>query len=428
MQNPVGTWFNPAQMRMELHSMSEIIFNDVAQAKFVHTISAGYVTGAIFMLSISAYYLLKKSNTDIAKRSIVTASAFGLLSICSVIVLGDESGYTSAQNQKMKLAAIEAMWNTEESPADFTIFGLPNMQTKHTDYAVKVPYLLGLIATRSIDIKILGINDLVQQNYHKIKLGIEEYKMLQQVNDILKTQNIATSNGKTIPYHQRIQKHLSENSPIVQSRLSTGKYKDLNYGYLFTAASGTRCNDTKSEEQYTQVKHDPMCLSGIVLKAKDKYNNLGYALLVKKYNQNITTATDSDIVKASLSTIPNVPLLFWSFRIMVGCGFIMLLLFGLSFYNFAVKKSFNKKWLLIICVASIPLPWIASELGWIVAECGRQPWVIDGVLPTFSAASSISLPQVISSTTFFVVLYSMLLAVDAYLLLKYIKLGPDYIE
>src|SRR5664280_2815905 len=123
MQNPVGAQFNPDTMRMELTSFWDLLFNPTAQSKFVHTVSAGYVTGAVFMLAISAYYLLNGRHVAFAKRSIIVASAFGLASALSVVVLGDESGYTITENQKMKLAAIEAMWKTEAAPAGF---GLPH--------------------------------------------------------------------------------------------------------------------------------------------------------------------------------------------------------------------------------------------------------------------------------------------------------------
>ena len=113
MQNPTGAYFDFNTMRMEVTSFAEVFFNPVAQAKFVHTVSAGYVTGAVFVLAISAYYLLRGRNKQFAKRSMTVAAAFGLASALSVVVLGDESGYTTSQNQKMKLAAIEALWETE---------------------------------------------------------------------------------------------------------------------------------------------------------------------------------------------------------------------------------------------------------------------------------------------------------------------------
>src|SRR5665648_101287 len=125
MQHPVGAHFNFQSMRMEVTNFADVIFNPVAQAKFVHTVSAGYVTGSIFVLAISAYFLLRQRNIEFAKRSMCVAAAFGLASALSVVVLGDESGYLTSANQKMKLAAIEGMWHTEPAPAGFTLFGIP---------------------------------------------------------------------------------------------------------------------------------------------------------------------------------------------------------------------------------------------------------------------------------------------------------------
>ena len=151
MQNPVGSAFNPDTMRMEMTSFSAMLFNPVAQVKFVHTVSAGYVTGAMFVLAISAWYLLKRRDRAFAHRSFAIATAFGLASCLSVITLGDESGYELGDVQKVKLAAIEAMWETEPAPAAFTLFGFPNDAAMITEHAVQIPYLMGLIATRSLD-------------------------------------------------------------------------------------------------------------------------------------------------------------------------------------------------------------------------------------------------------------------------------------
>ncbi len=109
------------------------------------------------------------------------AAAFGLLSLLSVVVLGDESGYTASEHQKMKLAAIEAMWGTEAAPADFTAFGIPNQTTHRNDYAIKIPYLMGLIGTRSLDEPIPGIPELVGRAEHRIRGGQIAYGALQRI-------------------------------------------------------------------------------------------------------------------------------------------------------------------------------------------------------------------------------------------------------
>ena len=109
MQNPVGAKFNIDTMRMEVSNFADVLFNPVAQSKFVHTVSAGYVTGSVFIMAISAWYMLKGRHMEIARRSMTVAACFGLASALSVVVLGDESGYTASQNQKMKIAAVEAV-------------------------------------------------------------------------------------------------------------------------------------------------------------------------------------------------------------------------------------------------------------------------------------------------------------------------------
>jgi cytochrome d ubiquinol oxidase subunit I len=154
-------------------------------------------------------------------------------------------------------------------------------------------------------------------------------------------------------------------------------------------------------------------------------DNLGYALLLKRQRPDVENATDAQIRAAAESTVPNVPVLFWSFRIMVGLGFWFIALFTVAFW-FSAKRSLDRyRWFLQIAVLSLPLPWIAAELGWVVAEYGRQPWVIVGVLPTALGVSSTDAGNVLASLLGFALFYSALLVADVYLLTKYIRLGHD---
>ncbi len=178
MQFPVGAKFNPDTMRMEVSDFMAVLFNPVAQSKFVHTVAAGYVTGSMFVLAISAFYLLQRRFRPLALRSMTVAASFGLAGALCVVVLGDESGYTAGVNQKMKIAAIESMWETEPAPASFTVVGIPDMAGKRTDYAVRVPWMLGLIATRSADTPVPGINDLVHEADTRIRDGLVAYTTL----------------------------------------------------------------------------------------------------------------------------------------------------------------------------------------------------------------------------------------------------------
>jgi cytochrome d ubiquinol oxidase subunit I len=160
MQNPVGSEFSYQTMRMEMTDFWAVLFNPDAQAKFVHTVSAGYVTGAMFVLSISSWYLLKNRDVEFARRSFRVAAAFGLASVLSVIVLGDESGYTVGEAQQTKLAAMEAMWETKPAPAGLTLVARHQRSRQKNDWEVEIPWVMGLIGTRSLSKEIPGIHDI----------------------------------------------------------------------------------------------------------------------------------------------------------------------------------------------------------------------------------------------------------------------------
>lgn len=353
MQDPVGALFNPDTMRMELTSFSAVIFNPTAQAKFVHTVSAGYVTGAAFVMGISAWYLLKRRDVDFARRSFQIAAAFGFLSAASVIILGDESGYAVSESQQSKLAAIEAMWETEPAPAGFNLLAWPNESAQRNDFAITLPYVMGLIGTRSTDKTLLGIKEIRAQNKARILRGKEAVIALEMVR----------------------------HDP----------------------------NNTAAREKLKQYQAD-----------------LGFGLLLKKYVTDVRLATDAMVQQAAHDTVPRVFPLFISFRLMVALGVNFLLLFVCATYfsrhdDFYHQHPFILKWALF----NLPLPWLAAELGWFVAEYGRQPWTIYGVLPTHLSASSLTVQDVMGSLAGFVIFYSGLLVVEMYLMIKYAKLGPQ---
>ncbi|WP_374409749.1 cytochrome ubiquinol oxidase subunit I [Novosphingobium colocasiae] len=350
MQNPVGARFNPETMRMEVTDFYSVLFNPVAQAKFVHTVSAGYVAASVFVMGVSAYYLLRGKWTNVARRSMMVASAFGLASSLSVVVLGDESGYALTDNQRMKLAAIEAMWHTEEAPAGLSLFGIPDMDAQETHYEVKVPYVLGLISTRSLTGEVMGINELVLKADERIRSGIVAYDAVEKLK--------------------------------------------------------VNRTDLAAREQFERHKAD-----------------LGYAMLLKRHVADPRAATDQQIMLAAKDTIPNVPLMFWLFRIMAGLGFFFIGFFALAFYCASACK-FSKRWFLKIAVAIMPLPWIAIEFGWMLAEIGRQPWAVEGVLPTFLAASSLTVSQIWSTIIGFTLLYGTLAVIEVRLMIATIRKGP----
>jgi cytochrome d ubiquinol oxidase subunit I len=251
----------------------------------------------------------------------------------------------------MKVSAIEAEWHTVEAPAAFTLFGLPSMKDHETRAAVRIPWALGLIATRSLDEQVPGIHELVEENKQRIRSGIDAYAAL-------------------------------------------------------SAVRADRDNPEKRE--------------AFLAKRED----LGFGLLTLKYVDDPAKADESVIDRAAWDTVPNVPVLFWSFRVMVALGFFFIALFAWAFLLASKRKLENRRFLRI-ALWSLPLPWIAAELGWIVAEYGRQPWAIDGVLPTFMGVSSTSAGQVTGSLAGFVLLYTTLAVFDVYLMRRMAKAGPD---
>ncbi|HET7757740.1 MAG TPA: cytochrome ubiquinol oxidase subunit I [Steroidobacteraceae bacterium] len=352
MQNPVGAHFNYRTMRMELASFADVLLNPVAQAKFVHTVAAGYVVGSVFVLAISAWYLLRGRNAALAKRSMAVAASFGLACALSVVVLGDESGYLASANQKMKVAAIEAEWHTEPPPAGFTLFGFPDVKTRTTHMALTVPWLLGLIATRSVDEPVEGIDDLVAQARARIASGIEAHRALQELRS-------------------------NPQDPVARTRFEAHQA------------------------------------------------DLGYGLLLLRYVRNPADATPQQVSAAAWSTVPDVPVLFWCFRLMVALGLFFIALFAVAFYLSTRHRYEQSRAFLRLALASLPLPWIAAELGWVVAEYGRQPWAIDGVLPTFLGVSTVPAGNVAASLAGFIVFYSALAVVEVYLMVRTIGRGPD---
>jgi cytochrome d ubiquinol oxidase subunit I len=352
MQNPVGAIFNPLTMRMEMTDFAEVIFNPVAQAKFVHTVSAGYVMGSVFVMGVSAWYMLRGRHFEMAKRSMVVAASFGLASALSVVVLGDESGYLTTEHQKMKIAAIEAMWQTEPAPASFNLFAIPDQATETNRFAVEIPYLMGIIGTRSLTTPLLGIDDLVKRAEVRVKNGIVAYDALQKV--------------RASPHDAAARK-------------------------LFD----------------------------------DNWRDLGYGLLLKRYSADISKATPADIARAAKDTVPQVAPLYWTFRIMVGLGLYFILFFAVAFLLASTGRLQKYPRFLKFAVGTLPLPWIAIECGWFVAEFGRQPWVIEGVLPTYYAASGLTVGDLALSLGIFLVLYTILAIVGAKVMLHAIKAGPS---
>lgn len=349
MQDPVGTKFNIDTARNEMVSFFDVVLSSTAVYKFLHTISQAYVIGSLFVISVSAWYLLRNRHVLFAKKSILIASVFGLMASLAVAFTGDSSAYDVAQKQPMKLAAMEGLYDGEEG-ADLYALGFLNSRTDNFNFkGIRIPSMLSLLAHRNANAFVAGVNDMVNGN--------EKYGILP-----------------------------------AETRMKKGR----------TAIQALA--------DYKRAKENgDMQLAGLKkIEFEENYPHFGYGYFKDK----------QDIV-------PDVKLTFYSFHTMVALGLFFVAFFAWMLYASIKGKLDQYKWILHLSVWSIALGYIASELGWIVAEVGRQPWTIQDILPVGVATSHLSVGSV--QTTFFVflALFTILLIAEIKIMLTQIKKGPE---
>ncbi len=354
MQHPQGAQFNPLTMRMELDSFSGLLFSDDAQAKFVHTSIAGYVTAAMFVAGISAYYMLRTRHVELARRSFRMAAIFGVLATAGAMTLGDALGYVGAHAQPSKLVAMEALWQTEQPPMPFNALAFPSQSERRNLWQLQVPMMLSVLVTHSLDKSVPGADVLERQAAQRIRNGIPAVEALK--------------------------------------RLSADP------------------NDAAALRQFEAHGQD-----------------LGFGFLVQRYapGEDLAKITDTDVEKAARDTIPEVWIVFWAFRVMIALGLLML-----AYFVFAVQLTLrnriqNVRWFLAAAVWLIPVPFIACEMGWLVAEIGRQPWTVYEVLPTWLSVSTHSVGYMVFSLAGFVLLYTVFMIIEMYLMIRFVRQGPD---
>ena len=364
MQYPVGMKFNLDTARNEMMNFWDVLFSPVAMYKFLHTISSGYVTASIFILGISAWFLIRNRETSLARKSILVSAIFGLVTGIILAVTGDGSAYTIAQHQPMKLAAMEGLYNGQKSNG-LVLFGIPQPGKKAGDgkdnFAVKVeiPGLLSLMAYRNIDAFVPGVENILYGNYK--------------------------------PEYQGVPQAEKDTALPVSEKILRGKIAITAFGDYKTAK--------KTGDLIAAAKADS------TLKANFAYFGYGY-------------------LQSTDEVVPNVPLTFYSFRTMVIFGFYFILLFVVVLFFHYNNQLQNKRWLLFVMLWTIPLAYLAGQAGWIVAEIGRQPWVIQDLLPTRAAVSMIETSSVQITFWLFAVLFTALLIAEIKIMTRQIKLGP----
>jgi cytochrome d ubiquinol oxidase subunit I len=353
MQDPVGASFNPVSQRMELTSFFDLLFSHDAQSKFVHTSIAGYVTGAIFVVTISAWYLSKGRHVEIARRSLRMGALFGVFSVIGVITLGDALGFVAGSAQPTKLAAMEGMWETEPAPAPLKVIAFPSdEQQRNLGPTIEIPGLAGILITHSLDTELPGIKELERQAAERIRNGIPGMLALQRYRE----------------------------NPDDQDALAT---------------------------------------------LREHEDDLGYAMLLMRYAPDLTQATEVQIAQAARDAIPPVWLTFWSFRLMIGMAFLMLIyLIAMATYSLSTQCAAHR-FLLRSSIWMLPVPFLACELGWLTAELGRQPWTVYEKLPTWISASTHSAGYLYFSLTGFTLIYLVFIIIEMFLMVKFIRKGPD---
>jgi cytochrome d ubiquinol oxidase subunit I len=364
----VGTW--AGGVRAELADFSQVTFSPVADVKFMHTITAGMIVAAMFVLGISAYHLLKKQHVDFFKRSALAAAIFGLIASVSEVVIGDIHAHEVAKTQPSKLAAMEAVVDSEHAAPILLAAWVTQNENGQYEYAFKLPLpipgILSFLAYHNFSAQVPGLND--------------------------------------------VQKYMEQNFAAIMNEYKAKGYPEL-----------------------AQIIENNVLLNG----QWPSFN-------------------------------PPVNIVYWAFHLMVYLGFLFVFIFGVAFYYAKKGVLDQKSWILKVAFYSIPLPYIASLLGWATAEVGRQPWVVYPLteikhdangnilwnemfvkipalvehggkivnmevpgafmgLTTYKAVTpTLTVLEVAITFLGFLIIFSILTVIDWWLLVKYAKKGPDF--
>ena len=364
MQYPTGCTFNPETVRNEMTSFWEVAFSPVAVNKFSHTVTSSFTLAALFVVGVSAWYLLKRRERQMATRSIAVASLFGLVASLVTAYSGDRSGAIVARLQPMKLAAMEALYDGCEG-APLTAVGILRPESQRTSdddafyFKVDIPKMLSIMSFRDAEAYVAGINDLLRGNPEQGILPAEE--------------------------------------KIARGRVAIDE--------LARFRDARQSGDRETVDQITR-KFDPSTPEGREFLG-EYFAYFGYGYL-----------------QSPEQLVPNIPLLFYSFRVMVGAGCLFILMLALVWWYNRRDKLAEKRWLLRLAILCIPLAYLASQAGWVVAEVGRQPWVIQDLMPVGVGVSK--LPGESVATTFFIflALFTALLIAELSILFRQIKAGP----
>ena len=363
MQNPVGMIFNPETARNEMVSFWQVLFNEVAVSKFLHTISSGFLLASMFVLGISAYYLLRKREDFLAKRSILIAGIFGLFSSLLVAYTGDSSARTLAKTQPVKFAAFEALYEGRQNAGLVAIGVLKESDRKLGEKAVndfvfkiQIPGFLSVMTGGNKNAYVPGLYDLVNGNASQGIMPVSE----------------KITRGRTARDLLTEYKAAKQNNDLQKAGGISGMFRDKKF-------------------------------------VDDYFRYFGYSFLGKPEE-----------------VVPNVKVAFYTFHLMVMLGFYFILVFAMALFFLFRGTLFKNRWFLWVALFSILLPYVAGEMGWVLAEMGRQPWIIQDLMPASAAVSQIGSGSVITTFILFAVLFTLLLIAEVSIMIRQIKLGPKH--
>ncbi len=358
MQNPVGMTFNPETARNEMANFWDVLFSSTAINKFIHTIASSYMLAAIFVIGVSSWYILKKINIGFAKKSIVVAAVFGLMTSLLTFASGDGTARDIAKDQPMKLAAMEGLYEGSNGVGIVAVGMLKDAELSapnddHFVFKFELPYALSLLSYHDPNAYIPGVNDIL--------------------------------NGYT--------DHEGNVHPSVAKRMEMGKTA------IAALKTYTKAIDSGNKPLAERSKQ--------ILDKNFKYFGYGHFDDPKE-------------------AIPHIPITFYSFHIMIAFGSALILVFLLSLFFMYRGNIEKQRWFLLFAIFSIPFAYIASQCGWIVAEVGRQPWVIQDLMPTKAAVSNIDTSAVVITFFLFLLVFTGLLIAEIKIMLRQIKNGPNH--
>lgn len=358
MQYPAGMEFDPEQMRNVMTDFGAVVLSPVAINKFFHTVLSGWVLGGAFVVGVSCWMLLRKRNADFAKMSIKVAAPVGLAGILLTMWTGHGSALEVSEHQPMKLAAMEGLYDGK-CGQEIVAFGILNPDKRPGD---------GQDAFK-MEISIpYGLSLLAKNDPHAFVPGINDL-----IDGVELTQSGDTVH--TVSYAERI-------------------------------AIGKRAQQALRDYEEASKAGDDAAVAKAQAELKESFRYFGYGFL---------SSPDE--------AVPPVGLTFYAFHFMVAAGGYLLLFFAVVAWASWKKKVrlLENKWFCIIGLLTIPVVWICSEAGWVVAEVGRQPWAIQDLLPVNAGVSAIQSGSVKTTFWIFVIIFSGLLAAEVGIMLREIK-------